>query len=563
MLLLWIGCALFAAVCGLAFSLARVAERRAKLSLHQPLRSHGAYVRYMRDKHELNGLGIAQQLSRHMGGLSSLGLTFSSLPMLGGALFLLGPAIAAGGPAVIGVGWPIIGLFGLLTAGAVASYASAVPTAGGCYHWALAASGRRAGLWSGWLHIAGSSLLLMTTNVWLADWICRTVERLFASTGGAGLYYTALTALFVSQAAVAARAMRGFVRLLAWSAIVQLLLPAVIVAALAAQVWHGGDSFLSLGLTAADMNPAGEEGGQGPALLGFMLLQRMFLGLGDGAQAAEETHDPRVNVPWSIFLSAAALALLGFVLFAFIAMHARTGAGGLTAPAAIGDWLVGAWERLGNAVASLFFLLTAAIVWAGGTSTLAAVSKTLFAMGRDESAPFAAKLAAVSVRHRSPAWATLAAAAGAGLPALAFALAVPRDALGLQLPQLVLAGVAAMHAAYALPIAGRLMETLRGRGAGGSRKRSRLRGPWELGKYAAVVDAATVCWLAGTGFMAVCLLKPVALMAAAAISAAGAVGIERRQRALRRKSPLKIVGSMRFSRRTIDECIRIERKFPQ
>ncbi|SFI32885.1 Amino acid transporter [Paenibacillus sp. UNC496MF] len=563
MLLLWIGCALFAAVCGLAFFLARVAERGAKLSLHRPLRSHGAYVRYMRDKHELNGLGIAQQLTRHMGAPSSFGLAFSSLPLIGGALFLLGPAIAAGGPAVIGVGWPIVGLFGLLTACSVAAYASAVPTAGGCYHWALAASGRRAGLWSGWLHTAGSALLLITTNVWLADWSCRTIERLFGSTGGAGLYYTVLTGLFASQAAVAARAMRGFGRVLAWSAAVQLLLPVAIVALLAAQVWHGDDPFQALGLTAADLSPAGEGGGLAPALLGFVLLQRLFLGLGEGAQAGEETNDPRVTVPWSVFLSAAALALLGFVLFAFIAMHARNGAGGPVPQAAVGDWLVGAWERLGSAAAALFFALAAAVVWAGGTTTLASVSKTLFAMARDESAPFAAKLAAVSMRHRWPVWATLAAAAGAGLPALAFALAVPRDALPLLLPQLVLAGIAAMHAAYVLPIGGRLKETLRGQGAAGTRKRSRLKGPWELGKYGAAVDAATACWLAGTGLTAVCLLKPAALLTAAAVLLATAIGIERRHRALRRKSPLKIVGSMRFSRKSIEECIRIERKFPQ
>lgn len=568
MILLWMGCAVFAAVCGLTLFLALVAEGNMKQSLHQQLHEHTAYVRYMRDKHDLNGLGFPQQLTRHMGGLSSFGLSFSSLPLIGGAVFLLGPAIASGGPAVIGFGWPVLGLFGLLTACSVAAFASAVPTAGGCYHWALASGGRRSGLWSGWLHLLGSGAMLATMNLWLADWMCRNVERHLGYTGGTGLFYIVLVMLFVTQAAVNARAFRSLGRLHFWTAGCQLLLFVAILAILAAVAWPGEYPFQILTYTAMEWNPLqGAAGSDASWLLGLMLLQRMFLGIGEGAQSGEETRDPRITVPWSIYLSAAALAIFGFILFAFIAVHAKTGAEGLTALPGIGDWLVDIWDKWGAACSVLFFVLAALLAWANGTSTMASASRTLFAMARDESVPAAGKLAAVSEQYRSPVVALLTVTIVTGGIALLLAIAASPASLQTLIVQLILVSIAAMHAAYATPLGGKLKEAYStARGSGGqprSRRRNKLNGPWALGKYGTGVDTVTVCWLGGSALLAVVLLNPVALTAAAACLLVIAVVVERTQRSLRRKTPVKIVGSMRFSRRTIDECIRIERKFPQ
>ncbi|MBM7563327.1 amino acid permease [Paenibacillus sacheonensis] len=568
MVWLWIGCAIFAAVCALSLLLAREAERNAMLSLHQPLRQHTAYVRYMRDKHDLNGFGFAQQLTRHMGGLSTFGLSFSSLPLIGGAIFLLGPAVAAGGPAVIGIGWPILGLFGLLTACSVAAFASAIPTAGGCYHWSLATGGRRSGLWSGWLHAAGSVLLLATTNIWLADWFCRTLQRLWGYTGSSGFFYLVLVTLFITQAAANARTGRVLGRLMSWSAGFQVALLAAILVILVTIAWPGLYPFQILGYTADFWNSVnGAGGGETSAVLGLLLLQRLFLGIGDAAQAGEETRDPRIALPWSIYLSTAGLSILGFVLFAFILLHARVGSEGLRALPALGDWLVDVWGRWGDASTLCFFLLAIVPVWMNGSSTMAAGSRTLFAMARDESIPFAGKLSVVSVDYRVPIRAVLALAAAAGVIATFFVMTVPASSLLTMVMQLVLLSVIAMHAALAIPIAGRLRETLQEsdarKASSGIRKRSKLRGPWELGKYASAVDAVVVCWLTGSALLALWLLKPAALLIAAGCLLAGAWCIERKQRSLRRKTPVKIVGSLRFGRRSMDECIRIERKFPQ
>lgn len=237
----------------------------------------------MRDKHDLNAFGFAQQLPRHMGWPSAAGMAASSLPLIGGAVFLLGPAAAAGGPAVIGIGWPLLGLFGLLTASSAAAFASTVPTAGGCYHWAMASGSRRAGLWSGWLHAAGSSLLLATTNLYLADWMSRTVERHFGYTGGAGLFYIILLMLIITQAAAHIRAIRLLGRLMAWTAAAQLAAAAGMIAILTSIAWPGIYPFAILAhASPAWTASAPPDGGSSSALLGFLLLQRLFIGIGDG-----------------------------------------------------------------------------------------------------------------------------------------------------------------------------------------------------------------------------------------------------------------------------------------
>lgn len=410
--------------------------------------------------------------------------------------------------------------------------------------------------------------MLATTNIYLADWMSRSIERHVGYTGGASLFYIILLMLFVSQAAANVRAFRLLSRLLTWTAAFQFALIVGIFAILASIAWPGAYPFQIMAYTSSSWIPVEPAAGGTSMLLGFLLLQRLFLGIGDGAQAGEETSDPRITLPWSIYLSAAGLAFFGFILFAFIVMHARIGDFGLTAMPALGDWLTDVWERWGDAGASLFFVLVAVLVWANGTLTMGAGARTLFAMARDEVIPFASKLSAVSVLYRSPMQALLTIAAGAGAIALLSSAIYSSAMVQSLLPQLILLSIAALHAAYAIPIGGRVLLTLKERKDNhplrpANRKRSKLHGPWNLGKYSLTVDGITVCWLTGSAVLAVCLLKPAALIIASVCLIAGTACMERMLRRLRRKTPVKIVGSIRFGKRTMDECIRIERKFPQ
>ncbi|SEM85647.1 APC family permease [Paenibacillus sp. OV219] len=566
MIWLGVGFVCFIALCVFALFLARSAEQQLKRSLHQSLHNHSAYVRYMQDKHDLNGIGYPQQLTRHIGGFSSFGMAFSTMALIGGAVMLLGPAIAAGGPITVGFGWPILALFGLVTACSLASFASATPTAGGSYHWALAAGGRRFGLWSGWLHLLGSLLMLVTTNLLLADWIYALMVEYLHYAGGKELFYMLLLVICFTQAVVNAKGAHAIGRLLGGSAILQLLLVAAIISYLAYLVWPG---IYPVQLLAGDRNlfskaPSltASDSGTHSLILGMLLLQRLFIGCESPAQLTEETNDPRINAPWAIFFSTVVTGVLGFVLFTFLLLHYPLGgSGGYNSYLEMTNWFVSMWSKWGSILESVFLMAIVAACWINGTAIMASASRNLFALARDDSTPCAKWLGIVSVQYRTPVYAVIVVSSAACLAMLGLKAASLGMTSQAALVQLIALTITLIHAAYALPIAARLRENLRTIRTGGQAKRHR--GPWHLGRYSGVIDVTAFCWLAASSGIALFELSAGVLLWFCAALLAGCGCIELKHHAMMKKQPVKIVGSSRFTRTSIDECIRIERKFPQ
>ncbi|SDX78223.1 Amino acid transporter [Paenibacillus sp. CF384] len=551
--LLWAGCLIVVCACGLSLFLARTAERGAKRSMHQSLHHYSPYVRYMQDKHDLNGIGFAQQLTRHLGGLSLFGLSFTSLSFIGGAVLFIGPALAEGGPAVIGIGWPVLTCFGIVTASSVAALASAVPTAGGCYHWALSAGGRRMGLWSGWLHLLGTIFMLVTTNLLLADWIYKVMEQRLGYAGGGELYYALLIVLFLTQALLNIRGVHALGKIAGISTGLQLFLWIAILFFLVVAAWPANYPFQML----AGTDPI--AGNTEPVLIiGMLMLQRLLLGSDFAGQMAEETRDPRIIVPWSIFFSSVMLGLFGFILFVLLFMWFPLGSEGLTAYSDISTWFVTLWTKWGALSNAILLLLIVSFVWMNGNASMAAASRTLFAMARDEAAPYSGRLSAVSVLYRTPLRAVLAVSIGAGVCSLVLkSLSAGAVTPQYTLQQLILISVGALHVALALPIGAKLYGEIT------NRNLAKLKGPWNLGAYGIYVDAIALSWLTISATAAFAYMDSVLLLYLAFSALIGGLLIEWKYRALLKKLPFKVVGSIRFSRRSIDECIRIERKFPQ
>src|SRR5438477_3294098 len=90
---------------------------------------------------DLGRFGYAQELFRAMGGFSNFAISFSIISILTGAVTLYDYGLAQGGPAEMAFGWPIVSVFTLAVAASMAELASAFPTSGGMYHWALLLGG--------------------------------------------------------------------------------------------------------------------------------------------------------------------------------------------------------------------------------------------------------------------------------------------------------------------------------------------------------------------------------------------------------------------------------------
>lgn len=555
-----LGLLLFVAVCGAALVIGILAQRGLSDPLHQAFNRQTGYVRFMQDKHELNQIGYAQQLTRRLSGFAVFGVSFSTLSVIGGAIFLLGPAVAAGGPAVVGFGYPILALFGIATACSMAFFASKVPTAGGCYHWAKAAGGKRLGLAAGWLHLAGNLLMTVTMNVICAQWISRMVEARFGYEASTALICGILILLILSQAIAGlggVGVLSGIFRVSAW---LQVLCVLAVLAGLVALAWPSAYPLEMLyGFLPVAPSEAAAVSGHEPVLvLGMLLLQRLFLGADSAAQTAEETHDPRASVPWAIFLSVVYTFIFGFVLFSMMLLQFPGGTSDFPGYNGLGHWVVamlaGNW---GWAINTIVVFAIALAGWGSGLGSMTASVRSLFAMSRDGAPlPWGRKLAEISERFRSPVAAVIAVAAAVLGLSLGIGLTEGASLGNETLIQLVGSSLIALHLSYAIPIALKLH-------AKRWSKSQALHQSWQPGRLGLFLDRVSVIWLISSAGIALYYMNGFALillLAGAALLIAGVEAAHRRSHTL---AAVQAKGHFRFNRRTIEEIIRIERKFSQ
>ncbi|MFC4777739.1 amino acid permease [Paenibacillus sp. GCM10023252] len=538
-----IGLLLFAALGLAALSGAVKAQRGIRAATHQSMTGYAAYIQYMQDKHDLNRFGIAQQLRRRLGGLAVFGISYHTIGLLGGAVVLYGPAILTGGPSVLGYGWPILALLGLSVSASLAELSSAVPTAGGCYHWSSALGGRKWGWRAGWLHIAGYTSLFTLTNIGCAIVIYSCLSNRLGYASSAVTMIVLLALITVSQAAVhywGARAMRWLLSGGVWLHIAAVL---VIAGGLMALSWPGlySSEMLYSRLPAAESHGVSGLSGSLSWLIGLLWLQRLFIGQDGAGHGAEEASDPRVRVPWAIYLSSVYTSIVGFALLAFMTLSWM----GRSAPAPgeSGSLFVmmvqAAWS---NSI--LVLLLIAACIWLSGLQAMGVLSRSIFAMARDHSLPLSRKLAYVEPGAHLPIYSLLASAGMSLLLGVMLYGFFSQEAI----PFLAAAALISLHAAYAIPIALRLRA--------GERHALLQDRVWHLGSWSRPAAWLSLLWLICAGLAAALIWNRWA-------GAAVLGGFLLSQLADLKYGSRHLAAMQGMLRRTQEEIIGIERKFPQ
>src|SRR5881397_1619046 len=157
------------------------------------------------DVEDLRKLGYTQQLFREMGGFSNFAISFSIISILTGAVLLFGYGLKFGGPLINTVGWPVVSLFTLCVAASMAELASAYPTAGGLYFWALRLGGRGWAWLTAWLNMVGQITITAGINVAAATYLVGAVTRIAGASpdaavplfGSATSWYFQLTVMVV------------------------------------------------------------------------------------------------------------------------------------------------------------------------------------------------------------------------------------------------------------------------------------------------------------------------------------------------------------------------------
>jgi len=552
------GLSLFVAVCALALLLAFLAQRERRSLLTQSLLRQSVYIRFMQDKQDLNRLGLAQQFVRAINGFSSFGASFSNMSILCAAAFLMAPAVAQGGPAVIGFGWPIIACFSLLLACSLASFTAAFPTAGGSYHWVIAYGRklRRTALFSGWLNIAGHTLRLSMMNLIVASWCTGLLARENGSAASGWLFWLLLLSLFGTQLLAHSGRTRSLGRLFAGTAWLQAILVIGIAVGLSSLLWPG---YYPLQIIFEPVHPfalsaAKASGSQ--FLIGLLLLASVFLGTGSAGQMAEETADPGSSASWGIYLSVVYTFIFGFVLFTLVLIHWPEAPAGMASWGSVTQWLT---TLAGNSWIATIFIL--GLVWAGwssGLSALASSSRTWFAMARDGAMPLSKWSGQLAIRTQVPIRAGLiivvAAIALIAVP-LVFAASWERVVEKTLVP-LALTSLLSIYLSYVSPIVLRSLVK-------GSNKTILLpAGPFTTRRP--IIDLLSLVWLLASIACAVMLLSVPALLCSAVVLLVIGGIIEWKLRWMPgTKQMQQSVGAIRFSQLTMDEILRIERKYPQ
>jgi amino acid transporter len=422
------------------------------------------------------------ELERVMGPFASFAISMSTICIVAGGLASFHVAFCSVGGASIGLGWPLGCLFGLIMALTMGQVASAFPRSGGPYQWASILGSRGWGWVTAWFGLAGLITVLAAVNVGTCRFVIGAMSRI-------GAYkpeevYPAVQALVVvlmtlSQALINHRGMRLTAKVVDLNGYLVIAVAVVLTGAMlifGVFMGPGIEPGRLITFTNYSGLPAGDQA-VWPSTdnvlwlfaLGILLPAYTITGYDAAAQTAEETIDPRRNVPRAIVQAVLISGLAGWVMLSAIVL-------------AIPD--MGEAARAGDQ--SFFYIIRAVVpqplrttlyigmiaaMYLCGLSTLTATSRMVFAFARDGGLPFSAALRRIGT-HRTPSIAIWAVAGVASL----FAVSISYEAIAS-------VSVIFLDIAYVLP-------TLIGLFVYG-RSWTQM-GPWHVGAWYRPLAAASV-----------------------------------------------------------------------
>ena len=444
-----------------------------------------------RDAKDLAHLGYAQEFFRDMGGFSNFAISFSIISILTGAVTLFDYGLSMGGPLEMTLGWPVATVGTLFVALSMAELCSALPTSGGMYHWAAELGGPMWAWFAAWLNIVGLVAAIAGIDYGCAQFLLPMLG-LQSRHSSLLLVYSFL---LLSQTVVNHYSARLVARLNDFSVVVHILGVVVLVGAI--WIFAPKQPFHFL-LQASSSSPI-----HAPYawlfVLGLLQAQWTYTGFDGSAHVAEETLDPRRQAPWGMVMSVVVSGVFGYLLILSltsaipsiaVVLGARD-AGGNPTPAvfAIVDM------ALGNHAAVAVLGLTVLAMWFCGLAAFTSVSRTFFALARDNGMPLSRIWSRVSVTRRTPAaaiWLSTSFAFLAMVYSGAYSVVTSISVVGFYL-------------SYIIPIY-----------LGWRRKDNWIlkRGPWHLGGASNAINCAAILW---TLFICTVMVMPPNVRAGAGI----------------------------------------------
>ena len=337
------------------------------------------------DEQDLQRLGYAQQLLRGFGGFSNFGLSFSVISLLTGAVTLFDYGLSMGGPREMLLGWPLVTFGTLMVALSMAELCSALPTSGGMYHWSAELGGPTWAWFTAWLNIVGLITAIAGTDYGCAEFLA----PMLGLQSGYHQLFAVYTLLLLSQRAVN----HYSAALVAWlsevSVVVHIVGVTLLIGSLMIFAPKHPVAFL---WSTQNLSPV-----KAPYawlfMLGLLQAQWTYTGFDASAHVAEETTDPRRHAPWGIVMSVVVSGIFGYLLVLSLALAIPNLAQVLQATDASGHQLPAVLtivrRSLGVRASAAVLALTVLAMWFCGLAAITSVSRSFFALARDNGMPLA------------------------------------------------------------------------------------------------------------------------------------------------------------------------------
>ena len=460
------------------------------------------------DTERLHELGYAQELKRGMSGFSNFAVSFTIISILSGCLTLFGFGMFVGGPASSAYGWLLVGIMVTFVGLAMAEVCSSYPTAGGLYYWSAKLAKKNGPAWAwftGWFNLLGQVAITAGIDFGLSAFICAFMGIAFD---------VEVTKVILIGTYTVVLAVHGLlntfgVRLVAIFNNVSVWWHVVGVAIVVAMCIILPDSHTSLGTIfsfSQEPSAPGEVAGfinatgftKSPIgilgitayvfLIGMLLAQYTITGYDASAHMTEETHDADVAGPNGIWKSIVISVFFGYVLLLAVwyAMQGQAGydiaaafqypaTGNIAAPAGI------FLDSFGKSAAIFALIIVMGAQFFCGMASVTTNSRMIYAFSRDGAVPGHRWWHSINKRTRTPTNAIWLAAV------LAWLLVAPAYWMGSIVAYFAVTavGVIGLYIAYIIPI------FLRRRAGDAFQE-----GPWQLGKWSALVGWIAVIWVA-------------------------------------------------------------------
>lgn len=368
---------------------------------------------------ECRDCGYEPELKRTLGGFQVFAVSFAFISVAVGIFATYDDVLKNAGPVGIWL-WILAAVGQSLVALVVAQFAARIALSGSSYQWASRLANPKIGWLFGWLTFWYLAIAVVAVDNALASQAFMPLVGMQENETTARL----LTVVILVLQAVLVIASTRLVGLITSGAVgIELGIVVVLVVALAVvMVFTGaGDmgNLTSRGITADSPNYYAIGGG---LMAGMIMGLTTLVGFDSAANLAEEAKDPFRSVPRAIVASVVAAGVLGLVFLIALTIAIKD------IPAVTNDGSPVAAiirSQLGVVTERILLAGLAFAMFGAGMVVMAACSRQVFAMARDQRFPAHALMRKVNPKTQTPVPATIL-ILGVGVVLM---LALPGDAL--------------------------------------------------------------------------------------------------------------------------------------